>query len=371
MDEEYLVREYQPGDETGIVKLLTSVFDPWPRFDLTYSKHDYWHWLYRKNPLNKHNTNVVATSRNGELVGCNHGTTLAVIINGQRLLGQIAGGLAVHKDHRRKGIYKKILSVKREIHCRNSIDMTYQFTTNPIVIESSLKRDRPVFPCQILRMIKIFDIDLHVKKNKNIAWWIMYGYKTLFEIEKHLSSGQTHKDQNGEDYLIKEIKKFDPRINVFWEEIRDHYDFIIERTMDYLNWRYCDKKGGSYVVIQAEDRDHIVGYTVLRVNKIRTGYSSGVIVDLLSLPGRDDVTCELVNFALDFFDRNEVNIIHAWTLVDHLNEKMYYENGFFRRKEAFHVSLNSMSQPSIEQITAIKNVQANRLHLQYGDSDII
>ncbi len=216
MREEYLVREYQPGDEIGIVKLLTSVFDPWPRFDLTYSTHDYWRWLYRKNPLNIHNTNVVATSRNGELVGCNHGTTLAVIINGQRLLGQIAGGLAVHNDHRRKGISNKIRSVKREIHDRNKIDMTYQFTTNPIVIESSLKRGRPGFPCPILRMMKIFDIDLHVKKNKNTAWWKMYGYKTLFEIEKHLSPVRTHTDQSEEDYQIKEIKKFYPRINILW-----------------------------------------------------------------------------------------------------------------------------------------------------------
>lgn len=94
-------------------------------------------------------------------------------------------------------------------------------------------------------------------------------------------------------------------------------------------------------------------------------------MDLLSLPGRDDVTVELVNFALEFFDKNEVNIVHAWTLEDHFNEKTYLENGFFRRKEVFHVSLNTMSQPGIEQITAIKNAQANRLHLQYGDSDTI
>ena len=371
MGEEYHVREYQQGDEKGIVKLLESSFDSWPRFDLKNTKIDYWNWLYRDNPLNKYNTNVVAISRNGEIVGCNHGTTLYLIINGQRVLGQIAGGLAVHIDHRRKGIYGKFRPVKREIHDRNGIDMTYQFTTNPIVIEGSLKRGRPVFPGQILRMIKIFDLDLHSKMNEKTAWWKRYGYKTRIEFEKILSSGRTHPIQIQENYVLTEIKKFDPRINVFWKKIRDHYDFIIERTMDYLNWRYCDENGGSYFVIQVEDNEIVVGYAVLRVNKLRDGYPIGTVVDLLSLPGHVEVSRILINYAVSYFNEKAVNIVHGWTLTAHPYEKTYLENGFIRRKEMFHVALNSISSSSVEQINAIKNVQPERLHLQYGDSDLI
>jgi len=371
MDEEYIVRQYQPNDEKGIVKLLTTVFDPWPNFDLTNSKQDYWHWLYQKNPLNSLNSHAVAVSKNREIIGCNHGTTLTLRIKGQQLLSQIAGGLAVHEDHRRKGVSTKIRTSKREIHDRNKIDMTYQFTTNPIVIESSIKRGRPTFPTQILRMFKIFDINLHIEKNKKNAWWKRYGYKTLYEIEQLLSTYQTKKYQTEEKVQIKEIKEFDPRITVFWEKIKDHYDFIVERTRDYLNWRYCDENGGSYFVIQAEEGDNVLGYSVLRVNRLRKDYANGFIVDLLSLPGRDDVIRELINYAIDFFIRDSVNIIHAWTLEDHLIEKIYLENGFFKRKEQFYVSLNTMSELSISQVKAIKNVSADRLHLQYGDSDTI
>jgi hypothetical protein len=334
MEEEHLVREYQPGDEKGIVDLLTSVFNSWPRFDLLYSTLDYWNWLFRKNPLNRENTIVVAITKNDDIIGCNHGTTLALRVNSQRLVAQIAGSLAVHIDHRKKGVSRKMLAVKRKIHDRNKIDMTYQFTTNPIVIESSLRRDRPTFPCQIYRMIKIFDINLHNEMNTKIAWWKRYGYKTLLEIEKLRSTYRTHQVQLEKNLKINEIEEFDPRINIFWEEIKDYYSFIVERTMDYLNWRYNDKKAGSYIVIQAEEEERVIGYSVLRVNKIRKNYLSGY-------------------------------------LKGHPNENILLENGFFRRKEKFYVSLNTMSEVSIKQVEAIKNAPADRLHLQYGDSDII
>ena len=54
------------------------------------------------------------------------------------------------------------------------------------------------------------------------------------------------------DYKIFPIQYFDDRINVFWNKIRNEYNFITERNKDYLNWRYCDKRGGNHEVFIAE-----------------------------------------------------------------------------------------------------------------------
>jgi hypothetical protein len=107
------------------------------------------------------------------------------------------------------------------------------------------------------------------------------------------------------------------------------------------------------------------------VNRLRDGYPIGTIVDLLSLPGHVDVFRILINYAVSYFNEKAVNIVHSWTLKAHPLEKTYLEKGFIRRKEVFHVALNSISSTSVEQINAIKNVQPERLHLQYGDSDLI
>jgi len=49
-------------------------------------------------------------------------------------------------------------------------------------------------------------------------------------------------------FTVSEISRFDDRINLFWNQIKDNYIFITEKTRDYLNWRYCDKRGGNYIV---------------------------------------------------------------------------------------------------------------------------
>ena len=42
---EVIIRQYLPGDEKGIVRLLDLVFNGWPSFDLECSKIDHWYWL--------------------------------------------------------------------------------------------------------------------------------------------------------------------------------------------------------------------------------------------------------------------------------------------------------------------------------------
>ena len=74
------------------------------------------------------------------------------------------------------------------------------------------------------------------------------------------------------DLQILEISSYDDRIDEFWHEVNDYYRFIIERTKDYLNWRYCDPRGGEYIVKTAEEDGRILGYSVLRINSYQKTY---------------------------------------------------------------------------------------------------
>lgn len=49
MAEGFIAKEYQPGDEEGIVELLEIVFDGWPHFDLPCSRVDHWKWKFLDN----------------------------------------------------------------------------------------------------------------------------------------------------------------------------------------------------------------------------------------------------------------------------------------------------------------------------------
>ena len=79
-----------------------------------------------------------------------------------------------------------------------------------------------------------------------------------------------------------------------------------------MNWRFCDSRGGNYVVKMAEENGSILGYIILRINKIREDYPIGYIVDLLTLPERLDVVSDLISNSVNYFDVNDVNAINLF-----------------------------------------------------------
>ena len=50
MERQVSVREYEPGDEVSILRLLERAFR-WPAFDIEVPKIDHWRWNYLDNPL--------------------------------------------------------------------------------------------------------------------------------------------------------------------------------------------------------------------------------------------------------------------------------------------------------------------------------
>jgi len=171
-------------------------------------------------------------------------------------------------------------------------------------------------------------------------------------------------------FYISEIRSFDDRVNIFWDEIKDHYDFIVERDRDYLNWRYCDPRGGDYVVKQAEDNGRVLGYSILRVNKYKKDYPIGYIVDLLTLPGRLDVADALVAEANKYFDSHNINIIKYLLIRNHPYEKILRKYEFVKSPSKIDLFLKPHDKIDAE-LNKLKKVTLKKLHFVYGDYDAI
>jgi hypothetical protein len=41
------------------------------------------------------------------------------------------------------------------------------------------------------------------------------------------------------------IERFEEWADEFWTQLGARYKFIVQRDKDYLNWRYCDPRGGK------------------------------------------------------------------------------------------------------------------------------
>jgi hypothetical protein len=369
MSKEVVIRPYQPGDEVGIVKLLEVVFGGWPHFDLSCSPLEHWKWKHLENPFGQ-GLKAIGLS-NDTVIGVNHIGFVRSWMGGKtRLCGQ-GLDLAVHPDFRGLRVSSKIDAINNKTFEGLNPALSYWVTTNPLIIKNALKNGNPHFPQQISDLIRIRDIDLHLEKNlsekpllKKYAFCLLKGLKKISSAPTRTIQNEKSKEAN-----IRDIDRFDEGIDSFWNNAKDGYSFIVERSREYLNWRYCDPRGGKYIVKQMIEQDSVIGYIVLRINRYVKDYPTGSIVDLLTLPNRLDAADLLIREAIDYFDEKNINIIRCWIVRNHSYNHLLKIHGFVTSGTNIHILYNTfIGESELEEFNA---ATSDRLHFQLGDTDWI
>jgi hypothetical protein len=357
-------KEYEVGNEVEIVRLLIDVYNGWPNFDLDYSPLEHWKWKYERDFINR---KIIAVSNyKDRIVGVNHSIPVNVKIGEKMLSCYQASDLAIDPTCRGMGLYPRMHEIKTNLQNKYRSHLNYGLSGNPRVIESMNKIGRPKFPRQLISLARIKDVDLHVKMSEmdnpmlsNIGIHVL---KTMSNIRR--------KDKiNHRGFQIFDVNSFDEKYSLFWNEVKSNHDFIVKRNPDYLNLRYCDPRGGNYHIKSIEEKSRILGYIVLRINKINAEYPIGYIIDLLSLPDRLDVAESLVIDAMKYFDRHDVNVVRCLVVSGHSSEGLLRRYGFIDSRSRLRLSLLPLDVGSEWDI--LMKAPANRLHFMYGDTDSI
>jgi GNAT superfamily N-acetyltransferase len=356
MSVEYEARPYQPGDELQIVSLLKSAYQKWPFFDIDCSPVDHWKWRYDNTP--QHQNLISLIQYNDKIVASGHNILNNVIINGKHYPGAYGSDLCVHPEFQGKGLVKKVSNQNHKLRENAGVKFTYMVTVNPKIIESGArKRNFPIpFPYNACYLSRIDDINLHIKM-KDLKH--EYGWKLKHYIERARSSPLKQLDPR---IGISEVIVFDSKIVGFLEKVNEYYDFIMHRTRDYLNWRYCDPRAGNYNVRVAEENGHIIGYGVFRINKLED-YHTGYIVDLLTLPERVDAAEVLLNYCLAFFRENGVNEVVCQVIENHPYEELFNNYGFHGEEGNRRVFYNYMGEDDL----GLDRIPPDRVHFSFGD----
>jgi hypothetical protein len=361
-------RKILPGEEQADVSLLESVFGGWPRFDLKCAPIDHWRWKYVDNPLKK--SSVVVSLVDGKMVGCSHGIYSKVRVGGKSLIAHQGVDVAVNGEYRGMGIMRGMLDLKDKHQKEMKANLSYILSNNPIVIKRDLELGLQQFPKPLRHYLKIKDLDLHMRMKKTEGAIIKkIGYKTLEagkQVEGILKLPSIKSKSRIE---VKQVDRFGDDIDEFWARVESGYGFIGERDKSHLNWRYCDPRGGGYVVRLALENGGIVGYIVLRVNRFNKEYPEGYIVDLLSLPRRLDVEGALVEDAVDYFNEQRVNVVNALAIRGHSCERLFERNGFLWDREKYTLFCTPWSVG--DEWETFRSSSAGKLHFMYGDLDWI
>lgn len=365
---EVLIRLYEPDDEIKIVNLLRQVFDEWPRFNIPCDPIEHWIWKFLDNPIAK---SIITIGLSGDEAVC---CLLNIPRNfkiGDRVL-KVGDALdaAVHPDYRRKGLYSKMIAVHNEMRLQDDTFIVCSLGSHLALIRSYRRRGSPELPSPPRILIRIKDVNLHLKeKNVSQRWLKKTAYET-FSFIRRLFEGD-RKNIHFNNFRVEKVDCFDSKYRVFWHEIRDHYEFILERSPEFMKWRYCDPRGGEYVLYQAEEDGKVVGFCVLRVNYLDPDYPEGYIVDLLALPDRDDIVEAIIQHAVHFFDSQNLNVVRVMCLKGHPVERIYRNYGFINSRRELMLSLRTVDPSRQEELEFIKEVPLDKMDYQYANTDWI
>ena len=163
---------------------------------------------------------------------------------------------------------------------------------------------------------------------------------------------------------LRRIDRFDRRIGELWREAERDFEVAVERTPEYLDWRYCDERGGRWTVEVAEQDDRAIGYIAWRVEK-----SQGVIGDLVVLPERHDVLAALAQAAVTGAAAAGAASVIAWLPGIHPYRSVLRDLGFVSRP----AGVEQMFRPQLLSTEAAELLAApqTRIHFTIGDSDYL
>lgn len=93
-----------------------------------------------------------------------------------------------------------------------------------------------------------------------------------------------------DDFKFEEIKNFDGRFDKFWQKVKNRYPISIERSSNYLNWRYAKNPFVKYKQFAVTDKSGVASFVILRIEEAKkenmepAGMKVGRIVDFISSP---------------------------------------------------------------------------------------
>lgn len=358
----FVVREYLPGDETGIVQLVRIAY---PIFGM-----DLWRWKYEQAPLKPI---IVVAESEGKIIGCNHNIVLRAKIGAGVYLSSFGDDLVVDPNFRRKGIGNEMHNLIWTLNLKRNVKFQYADSYNPITIEHFTRHHsllRKPFPYPAEHLYWIRDAGLHFRLNPRKNSWLMK--LGLNVVKSYNRIGGNPVAERNRNISISDMHEFDENVDAFWNEVSGQHNFMIERKKDYLNWKYCGSPRVKDMVRLASEDGKIVGYSVLNINKDRKEYPSGVILDLLALPGRLDVADLLVADALRFFEKNGVNMCSTLIINKNPYEGVLMKRGFvnpnlrlLKRREKMR--LFYVDQGIGKDIARFENSPPSGLHFSYGD----
>jgi GNAT superfamily N-acetyltransferase len=180
---------------------------------------------------------------NEQLVGMTYCWRVPARLGGRRVTANTGGDVAVHPEYRGRGLWSGLRAAGLEHPRQRALD--YDFSGNVMARENSLTHGYRYLGNPLEVMEKRLPRAGHLRRIRNAI------------------AGRRAR------LTVTPTAAFDRDVEPLFESAAAQFDFIVERAPGWLNWRYCDGRGGRSAVRYVRDeRGQLLGYTVLRIQRL-------------------------------------------------------------------------------------------------------
>ena len=254
-DDEVRFRRFRPGDEDRVIEVFDAAFGGFYAVDKPVDGPDYIRWF--TEPHQSHHGEITV-GEIGSRIGGFAGRLLREIKVGDLALYGHAGGIggATHPDFQGRGLYQSLHGWREE---REDPPLTMNLV--------SRARDPRATKYERLPFGKSMGVYLRVLRPWRaaadrggfvppgaVAFAAMMLWGRLREGSGGKEAGST----------VSELPAFDERFEPFWERASAAWDVIPVRSVELLNWRFCDPRAGDFSIRIAEENGALLGYVVLQ-----------------------------------------------------------------------------------------------------------
>jgi GNAT superfamily N-acetyltransferase len=294
MNNKWLLRDYEDGDEERINPLLNLVYKI--NRDLSY-----WNWEFRGNPIGFKTVLAVDGPR---IIGHIAAINREMKLHDSEILASLEVEGVTHPEYQRQGIFvamgqKLISDMKKE-----GISYVYGFPN-----ENALPGHRKLNCIELFNLhIMIRPINMKNISKKRVANNLL---GLLANIAGRLTFKLFYRPKKPQAEIgvkIKTISEFDSRFDDFWEKVKKDHNILLKRDSKYLNWRYTKCPEKEYKIYAAEKDNEILAWVVVRVLK-RFDLDNGAIVDLLGLHNHENVMHALIMKVVEDLKQKKVDLV--------------------------------------------------------------
>lgn len=348
-----------------MLDVILSAFDRWPAVAVDVPARDHLLWKLQRPYPGIEKLHVVL-ELDGRVIGTNIALHREALLGGERIRARGGGDTAIHPDFQGRGLYRPV-SDASDTNPDGS-ELTVEFSLNPAMLhindrKGSRDLGNPlrvlVYPLSARRTAACYQDRIPGGRALGV---VAAGFALASGWNRLRNRSAVPAPPRG--CAIQTWAEFDERIDAFADEASRRFDFIFTRERAFLNWRYCDRRGGDFVVRGATAGDEVLGYAVYRLEGERA-----YIADLLALPGRSDVVRALVEDVQQGARAKGAATLICWMTQAHEYARVIKGLGFIDARRQTGLAWRPM-RDGVPHVALLADPHA-RIHVTLGDSDLI